>query len=198
MLVTRVTLTNLSHTLFARTIYKRGTFVEVYSYDYIPQSVLFGALAFATNRVLKKPLSIVDKIHLTSAPPRCGCGKDTFFQEPEKPVCDEHGYVTVSHSMLVHSVPLDPYCWQPKMISFKGEFTEHRRMSPRKFYALTPDQEFSFLTYVEDEESRDVFMEALRVLCSEVNDEKGIGLGIGWGKKFWGLFKAKTTGWGSL
>lgn len=188
-------LTNQGKALFTRSVYKRGTFVEVYGYDYIPQSPLLGALAFAINRVLKKSLSFLEKIHVTSASPICSCGSPTLFLEAEKPICADHGYVVTSHTMLVHSVPLNPSVWQPKMINYRGEFTEQRRMSPRKFFALTPDQRFSFLAYVEDEETSEIFQEALLMLCSEVNGKKGVGLGMGWGKKFWGLFKAKITKW---
>ncbi|RLI82053.1 MAG: hypothetical protein DRP01_10310 [Archaeoglobales archaeon] len=196
MYFSRVTLENLSKALFTRTMYKRGLFVEVYSFDHIPQSVLFGALAFAINKVLKKPLSVLDKIHLTSASPLCGkCGRYTFFHEPGRSVCEEHGYVVVSHVMVIHSVPLNPQVWQPRMINYEGEFTEHRRMSPRKFYALTPGQFFSFLVYVEDEEAKRVFLEALKVLCVSVNGAETAGFGIGWGRKMWGAFKAEVQKW---
>ena len=195
MYFSRITLENLSKALFTRTMYKRGLFIEVYSFDYIPQSVLYGALAFAVNAVLKKPLSILDKIHLTSASPLCSCGHYTFFHEPGRPVCEEHGYVSASHTMVVHSVPLNPQVWQPKMLDYKGEFTEHKRMSPRKFYALTPGQSFSFLVYVEDKEAKKIFLEALKILCVSVNDAKTVGLGIGWGKRIWGAFRAYVKKW---
>jgi len=97
--------------------------------------------------------------------------------------------------MVVHSVSLNPQVWQPKMLNYDGEFTEHKRMSPRKFYVLTPGQFFSFLVYVEDEETKKVFLEALKVLCISVNDAKTVGLGIGWGKKIWGAFKAYAEKW---
>lgn len=198
MLASRVVLTNQGKALFTRSVYKRGVFVEVYSYDYVPQSPLLGALAFAINRVLGRALKTLEKIHVTSAPPMCSCGSHTLFLEAEKAICQTHGYVTTSHTMTVHSVPLNPAVWQPKMINYPGEFTEQKRMSPRKFFALTPGQNFSFLAYVEDKETAQIFHKALLVLCSEVNGERGVGEGIGWGKKLWGLFKAKTTKWGMV
>ena len=203
MLVKRVYLESLTNSLFTRSFYKRGNFIEHYSYDYIPQSVLYGALAFAINRVLQQDLEIIDKLHVTTAPRACFCLAKTFFLTKEKSVCPQHSEISTKHNLLIHSVPLMPARFQPLMIDYKGMLDTNRRFSMRKAFPLAHHQPFSFIVFAEDEHSAKTFDDALNILCYEIKQrsgvKKGLGLGIGWGKKLgWGCFRAEHGKWSQV
>jgi len=96
------------------------------------------------------------------------------------------------------------------MVNSEGRVDVNRRMFPRVVFPIAPSvcvggverrQEFAFLVFCEDVEAVDAFVSGLRVLCRDVwvrdlgRGFRGLGLGIGWGKKFgWGCFSAKVDG----
>ncbi|MBD3192150.1 MAG: hypothetical protein GF308_16015 [Candidatus Heimdallarchaeota archaeon] len=124
--------------MFTKSFYKRHAFIEYHSFDWIPQSTLFGALSAAINRIYKKPLEVLDKIHLTSATPTCSiCNSPTYFHIPDSPFCEEHGMTKPKRVMLIHSISLDPIRWQTHMLN-EGKLVSNKRMNPRKFFALRP------------------------------------------------------------
>jgi len=193
MIGARVEFTTISHALFKRTEYKQGRFIEVFSYPWIPQPALYGAISFAVNGVLRLPFNVMERMHITSASVNCKrCNRPTVFVE-NKMSCGLHDPSKPKITAFVHTVPLNPATTGIHAFNYKGEFGMNRRMSPRRMHPIAPGQRFSLLAFFDDGEALDVFRRALRVLCFRVDGERGMGKGIGWGKKFWGKFNAEIT-----
>jgi hypothetical protein len=190
----RVTLRAFSHAFFLKTCYKLGNFVHYYSYDWIPQSVLYGAISVAAS-TLGLPTSNVDALHITSATPNCNvCRGPTFFTKPGVAECpDGHGAARPRHADLpkVQKNRQSGGLWIWGSDGNGGWIVKpDRRAAPRILHAIEADSTFSFLAYAEDEDAYSCLEKALKVICASVNNEEGAYMGLGKYKGHMGVFAA--------
>jgi hypothetical protein len=153
----RVTLKAFSQALFLKTCYKQGNFIHYFSYEWIPQSVLYGAISVASS-TLGLPASTLDMIHITSATPNCrACGGPTFFTKPGVAECPEgHGAAKPWRvdlpRVLRNRQSGGLWIWSS---DGNGGWTAapNRRAAPRMLHAIEAGSAFSFLAYAENEDA---------------------------------------------
>ena len=196
MIGARVTLKAFSQALFLKTCYKQGNFVHYFSYEWIPQSVLYGAISVAFS-ALGLPASTLDMIHITSAAPNCrACGGPTFFTKPGVAECPEgHGAAKPWRvdlpRVLRNRQSGGLWIWAS---DGNGGWTAapNRRAAPRMLHAIQAGSTFSFLAYAESEDAYSCLLKALKVICASVNGEEGAYMGIGKYKGHMGVFAASV------
>jgi len=195
MIGARIWLKTLTPAVFQRTCYKQGSWVEVYSYDWVPQSALYGAVSVALSS-LGASYDVLDGIHLSSASPACPkCKGPTFFARPGEAYCLEHGQAKARKEAVLPKTTINSrYGGQWDWADSKEGIvpSPSRLMAPRRIHALASNQWFSFLAYCDSEQHYKALLKALRLLCVYVNDEEGAGLGMGKFKRSMGSFEAYT------
>jgi len=190
----RVTLKAFSQAFFLKTCYKQGNFVHYFSHEWIPQSVLYGAIGVAAS-TLGLPASALDTIHITSATPNCCvCGGPTFFTKPGVAECLEgHGAAKPWRVDLPRVLRnrLSGSLWVWASDGNGGwAAVPNRRAAPRMLHAIGAGSTFSFLAYAENEDAYNCLLRALKVICASVNGEEGAYMGLGKYKGHMGVFAA--------
>ncbi len=171
-------------------MYKQGNHVHVFSYHWIPQSVLYGAFAVALATV-GEPVVALDQLHLTSATPNCQvCGRPTAFTKPGVAECPDHGEAKPK-TALICNVRMNRQA-RALWVWYEGNPSPDRRAAPRTIHAIAPGSVFSFLAYAETEQACRSLFKALKVLCYTVNGEEGAMMCIGKHRSKMGLFSAST------
>jgi hypothetical protein len=153
---------------------KSGSFNVVHSLDHPTQSTIYGALA-QTAGLLGYDYDMLDKVHLTTP-------------VPTKPP---------SRVLLINTAPLSPLDWQPKGVLEDYTYDSLVRIYPRKIAALDHPR-YKLHVLLEDDESEEFLFHSFRLLARNIGLKKGLGLGIGYKKKFLSAFDAKIQALGEV
>lgn len=149
-------------------------FNVVESLDVPQQTTLYGALAQAAS-LLDYEYSILDRIHLATPQP----------------------LLPVSRASIINTAPISPLDWQPKGVLEDYTYGTLNRIYPRILNVLDHPR-YDLKICVEGAEASNFIMEAFRIFSRRLNHTMGMGVGIGYKKKLFNLFDAKTKDLGDL